>query len=517
MQYTVENICGFLIRSRLLNPEEVKTMYARWVVDAKDDPRNLAAFMKWLVGRHYVTEYQAALLARGRADDFFLNQYRILDRLGRGRMAGVYKAVHQLGQTVAIKVLPPSRSKNPQFLGRFQREASLAMRLKHPNVVRSFQLGEARGLHYLVMEYLEGITLEDVLQRRKKLPPGEAVRLIHQALMGLQHIFELGMVHRDMKPANLMLVPLPAPGEGDTTLHATVKVLDIGLGRAFEEQPDLPQHAELTGEGVLLGTPDYLAPEQARDPRSSDIRADIYSLGCVLYHCLTGQPPFPDTNLLNQMVRHATETARPLADFNPTIPDGLQQIINWMIAKQPAQRYPTPERAAQALQIFLVAEAATPSASEPEPPQLRKFLTWLEMDGNGRSAGQPAQGPSSADKGRRERQAPAATSSNADTQLVPPNPPQQAARRGKLTPVPPTRSAGSGARPKQAPAAVAQPAAPPPAAAIDVELVPATAEPNLPNANLARLTRRDWILLGLGAGAVIIFAMIGTILAWVLR
>jgi serine/threonine protein kinase len=370
-------------------------------------------------------------------------------------------------------------------------------------VVRSFQVGQANNLHYLVMEYLEGVTLEDVLQRRKRLPPGEAVRLIHQALAGLQHIHEQGMLHRDLKPANLMLVPAPAPGEPDTTLHATVKILDIGLGRFLEDQPDLPQQADLTGEGVLLGTPDYLAPEQARDPRNIDIRADIYSLGCVLYHCLTGQPPFPDTNLLNQMVRHATETARPLSEFNRDIPDGLQQVINWMMAKQPAQRYPTPERAAQALQILLVAESSAPAASsEAEPPQLKKFLTWLETDGDGEA----------------ETRAPASAPAAVAAPVAAP-----AARPGKLTPVPPTRSPKAKRRgEKPAPAApvaqpppVALPAAPPDD--IDVELVPIAAQPaDVPVRGL-RLSRRDWMLLGLGAGAVILFGLLGMGVAWFLR
>src|SRR5262249_15091776 len=209
--------------------------------------------------------------------------------------AGVYKAIHQLGQVVAIKVLPPSKAKDPHMLARFLRESRLAMRLKHPNVVRAFQVGEVNGLYYLVMEYLEGETLDEVILRRKQWPPAEAVRLIHQALLGMQHIHEQGLVHRDIKPANLMLVPGSSANVPDTTLRATVKILDIGLGRALfdESSPAAPTGAgedfQLTAEGVLLGTPDYLSPEQARDPRSTDIRADIYSLGCVLYHALAGQ------------------------------------------------------------------------------------------------------------------------------------------------------------------------------------------------------------------------------------
>ena len=223
MDFTIENVCGFLIRSKLMTAEEMKNMYQRWLGEAKDNSSQLNAFLKWLVGNHFVTEYQAGLLSKGHSDpgDYFLNQYKILDRLGRGRMAGVYKASHTLGQIVAIKVLPPSKGKNTQYLARFQREAELGLQLKHPNVVRTFQIGEARGLHFLVMEYLEGETLDDVLARRKRLPPHEAIRLAHQALTGLQHIHERGMVHRDLKPANLMLVP-PAPKGDDTTLHATV-------------------------------------------------------------------------------------------------------------------------------------------------------------------------------------------------------------------------------------------------------------------------------------------------------
>ncbi len=300
--------------------------------------------------------------------------------------------------------------------------------------------------------------------------------MIHQALTGLQHIQELGLVHRDLKPANLMLVPAPAKGEADTTLRATLKILDIGLGRAlFEESnPSGEDKVELTGEGVILGTPDYLAPEQARDPRTIDIRADIYSLGCVLYHLLSGQTPFPDTNLINQMVRHATETPKPLQQLNPAIPDGLQQIVNYMIAKQASQRYPSPERAAQALQIFLMADAQAPRALE-EPPQLRNYLTWLETsDPNRGTPLKPAFNPALP----------------AGKNLASPPSPKtapQPVRSSKPTPVPSTRSPAArkkhkkhrssrhGRVPVGTPASggpAAQPAVGRGAQEFDVELVP---------------------------------------------
>src|SRR5262245_9235230 len=329
MELTVQNVYGLLLRSKLLPAEEVKALYAVWQAEAKEGAGDPVKFAAWLVSRKHLTEYQAALLARGHADGFRVNEYTILERLGKGRMAGVYKARHRLGQVVALKVLPPSKAKDATLLARFLREADLALRLRHPNIVRGFQVGQAGELHYLVMEYLEGETLEDLLARRQKLTVKEGVRLVYQALQGLQHIHDQGLVHRDLKPANLMLVP-PA-GDGPT-LDCTIKILDIGLGRPLYDEAFEARDLDLTGEGVLLGTPDYMAPEQARDPRVADGRADVYSLGCVLYHLLGGRPPFPDTNIITQMIRHATEQPQPLAGLSPDMPDGLQQIVNWMMA-----------------------------------------------------------------------------------------------------------------------------------------------------------------------------------------
>jgi serine/threonine protein kinase len=508
MEYSVENVCGLLIRSKLLTPDDVKSMYQRWQAEAKDAVKDLPRFTRWLIAKQYVTEYQAGLVAKGHADVFFINQYKILDRLGQGRMAGVYKAVHLLGQVVAIKILPPSKGKDPHLLGRFQREVRLALKLKHANVVRSFQVGEQGGLHYLVMEYLEGETLADVLGRRGKLPYQEAVRLIHQALVGLQHIHEQGLVHRDLKPANLMLVPAPAKGEPDTTTRATLKILDIGLGRALEgASAEALEHLHLTGEGVLLGTPDYLAPEQARDASSVDIRADIYSLGCVLYHALAGQTPFPDSNILSQMVRHATEAPRPVRELNAAVPDGLSQVLNWMLAKDPAQRYPTPDRAAQALQIFLVAGQETPRLAE-EGPQLRKFLTWVEMNDTGDSKERPRKAepavaqPAALTSSRREPESPVPIARPAAAPAVSvrdlPDRPGKKQRKHKRS-----------ALPVAAPGTAPSPAR---AEDFDVELV-TVAPPTAAPPTSRGLTNRDWLMLALGAGCVIVAGVAGAVLA----
>jgi serine/threonine protein kinase len=474
---SVEAVCSLIVKGRLLSADEVRALRQRWHAEAKGSADDLGRFCKWMVAKQYVTEHQANLLLRGKSERFYISQYKILERIGKGRMAGVYKAVHHLGQVVALKILPPSKAKDAELLGRFQREARIALRLKHPNVVRTFQAGEDDGLHFIVMEYLDGETLDDILQRRGKLPPGEAVRLIHQALLGLQHLHEQNIVHRDLKPGNLMLVPGHERGKPDNTLHATVKLMDVGLGRTLFDEGDEGQNPELTGSGVVLGSPDYMAPEQAREARAADIRSDIYSLGCTLYHALAGQPPFPDSNLVRKMVKHATETPAPVREFNRDVPDGLQQILEWMIAKDPAQRYPTPERAAQALQVFLAA-GAEPSRSPEADPKMRPYLQWLE------------------------------DSSAGGIELLPASP--------ATVPAAPTMLAARAAPPVASPTIKSTVAAP-----IDVELVPAT--PSVPKPQSVaekqgfELTRRDVAMLILGAGGVLLAEGIGLLIAKIIQ
>ena len=347
----------------------MRGLRARWLEAAGAEAQDADRFHKWLVAGKVLTEYQIVVLGRGNVDQLFLPPYTLLDRVGKGRMAGVYKAAHGSGQVVAIKILPPSKAKDPPTLARFQREARLALRLKHPNIVRTFHTGENNGLHYLVMEYLDGETLDEVFQRRGPLPAHEAVRLVHQALLGLEQVHDQGLIHRDIKPENLILVG----GRPDNTARGTLKILDIGTGRALFDEG---QSTELTNDGDLLGTPEYMAPEQARDPRKADIRADIYSVGCVLYHALAGRPPFADANRVRLLIKHATEAPRPIREINPSVPEGLQQILDWMLTKDPAARYPTPARAAQGLQVFLAAGAEEGQAKT--DASMDAYLHWLQ-------------------------------------------------------------------------------------------------------------------------------------------
>lgn len=350
MSLSVERICNELNRNGLLLPQEIRVLYQRWQRQAGASANDPVLFVKWLAHHDRITDYQADVLLRRRDDPLVLGPYKLRGRIGRGPMAGVYEAVHPLGKAVAIKVLPPARAADPTLLARFQREARLAKRLNHPNVIRTFDAGEHRGTHFLVMELLQGETLKEVLLRRGRLPALEAVRLIYQALLGLHHLHEQGLVHRDLEPANLMLVPNSGE-QAETTLHSTMKILDIGLGRVvFDEGAS----GNLTTTGDVLGTPLYCAPEQTRDPRQADIRSDIYSLGCVLYHTLAGQPPFEDKGPVRLMLSHANEAPPRLASLNLGEPPGLQAVIDRMMAKDPALRFPIPGEAAEELRPFLL-------------------------------------------------------------------------------------------------------------------------------------------------------------------
>ncbi len=260
---SVKAFCQLLVRKGLFPAETVRQLLERWQIVARD-PDNLAYFTRWLVANQHLTEYQARLLGRESADGLFVGAYRVLDRVGKGQMAGVYKARSTAGQIVAIKVLPPSKAKDPDLLARFQREARLSLQLNHPGLVRTLDVGAAGGLHYLVMEYLQGETLDVLLAKRGSFPTVEAVRIAFLATLGLQHIHEQGVVHRDLKPGNIMLCP--APAEEENTLRSTVKILDIGLGRKLFDPSDDAVSEGLTSEASILGSPAYLCPSRHAMP-----------------------------------------------------------------------------------------------------------------------------------------------------------------------------------------------------------------------------------------------------------
>jgi serine/threonine protein kinase len=269
-------------------------------------------------------------------------RYRVLRLLGQGGMGAVYLAEHLfMSRQVALKVVSTALMQNDAALERFRQEVKAAAQLSHHNIVTAYDADHVGGLHFLVMEYIEGVTLADHLARTGPLPVNEACGVIEQAAHGLQHAHEKGMIHRDIKPQNLML-----------TRSGVVKILDFGLARFAREQSQ-PQQASLTGTGVVMGTADYIAPEQTRSSRGIDIRADIYGLGCTLYHLLAGRVPFPDGTVVDKMIRHSMDEPDPLRSLRPDVPRELVLVVDKMMAKEPVQRFQVPAEVAAALHSFL--------------------------------------------------------------------------------------------------------------------------------------------------------------------
>jgi serine/threonine-protein kinase len=310
-----------------------------------------------LARRGWLTPLQARWLARGHGRRLVVGQYTLLDRAGQGGMGDVFLAVHRrLGRRAALKVVRPDRAALPGFRERFLREVRALGRLDHENVVHAYDAGAWGRGWYLAMEYVPGPDLRQLLSDGP-LPPGRACEYARQAALGLGHLHDRGLVHRDVKPANLSL----ASG------GRRVKVLDAGLVREREGQDD-----GLTRAGVLVGTPDYAAPEQVADSRRAGRRADQYALGCTLYHLLTGRVPFPDGNPVARAVARLRGTPRPAGDLRPGLPAGLVAAVGRLLARRPQDRFPDMGAAAEALAPFAVPESAGPGDTALTLPTLRE-------------------------------------------------------------------------------------------------------------------------------------------------
>ena len=267
-------------------------------------------------------------------------RYELLTELGAGGMGEVYLARDtQLGREVALKVLPPERMNDAEAVARFQREAMALAQLSHPNIVQAYDTGEEDGKHFLVMEFVEGTSLDKLLREKGALAPGRAADFAYQAAQALQHAHEKGLIHRDVKPSNLLV-----------TSKGAVKLLDLGLSRFLQDQI---VDGAVTHEGIGMGTPDYAAPEQFRDAHSADERADVYELGCTLYHLLTGKPPFPGSSFHEKYEAHAKKKAQPVEEINPDVPGGVAMVVEKMMAKQPIDRFQTAAEVTEALSPFV--------------------------------------------------------------------------------------------------------------------------------------------------------------------
>jgi len=256
-------------------------------------------------------------------------RYRVIEVLGAGGMGVVFKAEHRvMERTVALKVLARQLLEKPAAVQRFRLELKAAARLAHPNIVTAYDAEQAGDVHFLVMEYVQGTSLDRLLGQRGPLPVAEVCALVSQAAQGLEHAHANGMVHRDIKPGNLLLAT-----------DGAIKIADFGLARFVSETASMDR---LTASGAVVGTPDYVAPEQALHSQAADIRADIYSLGCTLYHLLAGKPPFSGGSALQKLICHQERPVPPLAPIRPDVPAALIQVIERMLSVAPRGVIPFP-------------------------------------------------------------------------------------------------------------------------------------------------------------------------------
>ncbi|MBN9522573.1 serine/threonine protein kinase [bacterium] len=295
-----------------------------------------------------------------------LNGFEILGEINRGGMGVVLKARQQgLDRIVALKVISPTRLGNPDALRRFKQEVRAAAVVNHPNVVNVYHTDLDGPLPFLAMEFVDGIDLSRLVKQAGPLAPADVVFYLQQAATGLQHVYEAGLVHRDIKPANLMVTPNPLAGKGRKTGRLPkLKILDMGLARTVAEAG--ANDDGLTRDGIFLGTPDYVAPEQAEDSRKADIRADIYSLGAATYYVLTGEVPFPGSTIVQKLRRQMTEPPPSAQAKRPEVGAGLDLLVRRMMARNPDERFQTPAELLDA--IDRVRRGGTPDPGARTPP-----------------------------------------------------------------------------------------------------------------------------------------------------
>jgi serine/threonine-protein kinase len=349
-------LLAFLQEHGFLTPLQVQALGGSGGVALAND----RALARELVDRNWLTAYQADQLLQERGPDLVLGPYRILDRLGEGGMGQVFKAHHlTMDRVVALKLIPRDMVANPNAVGRFYREVRAVAKLSHPNIVTAFDANQVGPTHYLAMELVDGIDLARLVQQSGPLPIPQACEFIRQTAVGLQRAHEKGLVHRDIKPGNLMVARLH-PDE-----PPIVKILDFGLAR-FESESD--HSGRLTQLGKFIGTMDYMAPEQAQDPRTADIRADIYSLGCSLFYLLTGKPPFPGSDAVERLSARVLGDAPSVRRIRPEVSPALDQVLAKMMVRNPADRYQTPREVAQALAAFVRPRANRDAGGALPPP-----------------------------------------------------------------------------------------------------------------------------------------------------
>ena len=348
-----------LVRRAAWRIEKARRLPAETCAELPADAPKTAGL---LVHNGILTNFQAENILAGKWRRFSIGKYKVLERLGSGGFAQVYLCEHKLmRRRVAVKVLPVAKTKDSSALGRFYREARAAAALDHPNIVHAYDIDQDEDLHFLVMEYVDGTNLQEIVKRAGPLDALRACHYIHDAAVALQHAHEHGLVHRDIKPGNILV-----------DRSGVVKVLDMGLALNFSEEDD--QLTKKHDDGTL-GTADYLSPEQAMDSHDVDIRTDIYSLGVTFYFILTGRAPFEGLQMAEKLLAHQVKQPKPVSDYRTDVPAEVLEILDKMMAKKANQRYETPGELADALAPFTQVPIEPPA--EMEMPRLSPAATGV--------------------------------------------------------------------------------------------------------------------------------------------
>ncbi|MFO0941255.1 MAG: serine/threonine-protein kinase [Pirellulales bacterium] len=352
---TADKLIELVRRSQLSDDETidraVEKIRSEHNGELPSDPVELA---KTLEAEKVITRWHSEKLLNGKYKGFFLGKYKLLGHIGSGGMSSVYLAEHtKMHDLRAIKVLPKSKLGKSSYLARFQQEAKAIASLSHPNIVRAYDIDNQDDTHYIVMEYVDGDDLQAIVKKKGPLPFDKAASYIAQAARGLHHAHEVGLIHRDVKPANVLV-----------RKDGQVKILDLGLA-LFTDETQTSLTIDFNDK--VLGTADYLAPEQALNSHGVDSRADLYGLGCTLYFLLTGHPPFPDGTIAQRIAKHQKEMPKEIRKIRPECPGELEGICWKLLQKDPKYRYASALQTAEVLETWLakykVAVAAGASGS----------------------------------------------------------------------------------------------------------------------------------------------------------
>lgn len=345
MSITFQELTQVLTQVGLVSRDDLSQMVSRLSGDSTEPDVGLLTNELLRYGK--ITEFQRQLLLDGSPIE--MGNYLILDRIGQGGMGLVYKAKHQqMGRIVALKVILNKSSLTANE--RFQREIKVIAAIKHPNVVTAYDAGDVDGVQYLVMEYIPGMNLSRHVSHNGPLQISVALRYLRQVAEGLKHIHDAGIIHRDIKPSNLLLED-----------SGTVKITDLGLSRLIEWPADSEADtmADLTGHGQIIGTVDYMAPEQFVNSRNLDRRADFYSVGCTLYFLLAGKPPFAGSSAGEKVIAHREQRAPSLRQARESVSEELEALYQRLIAKRPEQRFQTADELLRALDALPRHDSAT--------------------------------------------------------------------------------------------------------------------------------------------------------------